>query len=621
VLAIAADGTLSRVVGGGATSGTAADGGPATEASLQIWGLAIDGQGNLFVSEFNENRIRKITPEGIIQTAAGTSHFQGDGGPANQAVLFSPSAVALDDAGGFYIADGFNIAVRHVDASGTIRTVAGSGAAGFSGDGGPAVEARLSNPQGVDRDQAGNVYIADTGNNRIRKVDPQGVISTFAGSGRNGSGGDGGPATDAEFQFLYDVKADSAGNVYVVDAFDNRVRVIDAGGVIRALVGTGESGFSGDGGPATQAQLSFPTEIVIDEAAGNLYIADMNNSRLRVVRPDGTIETQFQIVGSMSGIARDSDGSFYIANSNNNFIERRTAEGGSTTIARGTRGFSGDGGPALPASFSNPQDVAVNGAGDLYVVDTGNHRIRLLTAVPAIPDEALKNAASFGGVSVAPGSIVSLFGVNLADATAVATAKPLPTSLAAATLTLTDSAGTAHAVPLFFVSRGQINCFIPAEATLGPATLTVRDDQGHSASIEITLAAVAPGLFTADASGTGVAAAAVLRVAADGSRTDTLTFAYDANQGFQAVPIDLGASGDAVYLTLFGTGIGNGHSVSVTIGGQAVPVLFAGAQGEFVGLDQANIGPLPRGLLGDGEVPVVYTVEGQDSNTVTINIL
>lgn len=196
----------------------------------------------------------------------------------------------------------------------------------------------------------------------------------------------------------------------------------------------------------------------------------------------------------------------------------------------------------------------------------------------------------------------------------------MPTTLGGATLTLTDSAAAAHDVPLFFVSRGQINCFIPAEAALGTATLTVSDEQGHSASLEIAITAVVPGVFTADSSGVGVATALVLHVAANGTRTDSLTFSFDANQGFQAVPIDLGAAGDQVYLTLFGTGIGSNRTVTVTVGGQAVPLLFAGAQGEFVGLDQANIGPLPRSLAGKGEAPVVLSVEGQDANTVTVNI-
>jgi uncharacterized protein (TIGR03437 family) len=620
VLVVEANATLTRLGGGGTLAGTAADGAQATQAQLLVWGLAVDGQGNIFISEFAANRVRKISPGGVIQTVAGASHLQGDGGAATQAVLFSPDSVTFDGEGGFYIADTANHSVRHVDESGAIRAVAGTGVAGFSGDSGPAAQAMLSNPRAVALDQAGNLYIADQGNGRVRKVDTQGNISTFAGSGAFGSAGDGGPAVNALFRSLSDVKADSEGNVYVVDTGDNRVRVINAAGTIRAFAGTGQAGFSGDGGPATQAQLNFPSEVEIEEAAGNVYIADLFNSRLRVVRSNGTIDTLFQITGSLSGIARDTDGSFYIANSNNDFIERVTADGVSSRTTPGVRGFSGDGGAANLATVSNPQDVTADEAGNLYVADTGNHRIRLLTAVPAIPENALKNAGSFVGDSVAPGSIVSLFGANLAAGTAVATAKPLPTTLAGTALTLTDGAGTVHAVPLFFVSRGQINCFLPAAAALGAATLNLVTDKGGSASTRIQITAVAPGVFTADATGTGVAAAAVVHIAANGARTDSLTFSFDPNQGFRAVPIDMSAAGVQVYLVLFGTGIGNNRNVSVTVGGQAVPVLFAGAQGEFVGLDQANIGPLPQALAGSGEVPVVLTAEGQSANTVTVSI-
>jgi uncharacterized protein (TIGR03437 family) len=620
VLAVAADGMLSRVAGGGATAGTAADGGPATQADLVIWGLAIDAQNNIFVSEHTADRIRKITPDGVIHTVSGASHYQGDGGPATEAVLYNPDSVTPDGEGGFYIADMLNNVVRHVDEAGTIRTVAGNGILGFSGDGGPATQARLAAPQGVAHDQNGDLYIADSGNDRVRKVDTQGMISTFAGTGTNGSAGDGGAATAALFRSLVDVKVDSEGNVYLTDSSDNRVRVIDAAGVIHALAGTGQGGFSGDGGPATQAQLNFPSEVEVDEASGNIYIADEFNGRVRVVRPDGTIGTAVETVGSVRGIARDSDGRIYVANSNNNYIERHAGGEFSRLTLAGSRGLAGDGGPAELATVTNPQDVSLDEAGNLYVADAGNHRIRLLTAVPAIPEGGLKNAASFTGVAVAPNSIVSLFGANLAAGTAVATTKPLPTTLAGTTLTLTDSASSAHAIPLFFVSRGQINCFIPAEAALGAATLRLTNERGDSASLQIEIAPIAPGVFTADSSGVGVAAAVVLRVAGDGSRSDALTFVFDEDEGFQAVPIDLGPAGDQVYLVLFATGIGGNRTVTATVGGEAVPVLFAGAQGEFVGLDQANIGPLPRSLAGRGDAPIVLTVEGLETNTVTVQI-
>ncbi len=244
---------------------------------------------------------------------------------------------------------------------------------------------------------------------------------------------------------------------------------------------------------------------------------------------------------------------------------------------------------------------------------------------------AVTNGASFAVGAVAPEMIVSIFGTELANRTASATVTPLPTSLGGSTFTLTDSTGTGQDMPLFFVSDKQVNAVIPAGTALGDATITVTTAEGGMATaavevgpgdgtprqasdLPLQVASLAPGLFSADATGEGVAAALVLRVKADGSRTIEPVF----DEYLQALPIDLGDT-DEIYLELFGTGIrGYSSAVQVKMRGEDVPLYGAQAQGEFVGLDQVNAGPLPRTLAGRGEVPIELTADGLPANAVTV---
>ncbi|MBS1859407.1 MAG: hypothetical protein JST11_28795, partial [Acidobacteria bacterium] len=285
VLKVNAAGTISAFAGNG-NYGFGGDGGPAAGASLFTpTGLAADSAGNVYIADSLDNRVRKVDPSGTITTAAGngSTGYSGDGGPATSAGIFAPNAVAVDAAGNLYIADSNN-RIRKVDSSGTITTIAG-GAIGFSGDGGPAAGAGLLLPGGLAVDGAGNLYIADIGDNRIRKVNAAGIISTVAGNGTKGFSGDGGPATAAGLNLSSShvgLAVDSTGNLYIPDPGNNRVRGVDAGGSITTVAGNGIAGFSGDGGPATSAGLNHPGDVAVDRS-GNFYIADTSNNRVREV--------------------------------------------------------------------------------------------------------------------------------------------------------------------------------------------------------------------------------------------------------------------------------------------------------------------------------------------------
>ncbi len=405
-------GIISVVAGNGVCS-YSGDGGPATSAALnQPAQMAMDSAGNLYIADFNNGVVRKVTSAGIMSTVAGTGGccYTGDGGPAAKATLFGPTGLAVDSAGNLYIADTEDNAIRKVNSSGIISTVAGTGTAGFSGDGGPATSAQLNNPRGVAVDAAGNIYIGDTSNFRVRKVMPSGIISTIAGTGIQTSSGDGGPAVNANLSFPEGLALDSAGDLYIADYARETIRKINALGIISTVAGNGLNNFGGDGGPATSAALAEPQSVSVDPA-GNLYIADFQNHRVRVVNPAGTITTfAGQILLGNNGpatrallaqpyhVAFDGSGDMYIADIANNMIRKVSAAGIITTYAgTGARGFSGDGGPATSALLSQPEGVAVDASGNVYYSDTPNNRVRKITPGGIISTIAGTGACTFSG--------------------------------------------------------------------------------------------------------------------------------------------------------------------------------------------------------------------------------
>ena len=280
-------GVITTVAGGG--TGDLGDGGPATDATFSTHPMRVTGDrtGSLFVADAHHARIRKIdTAANTITTVAGcgVEGYSGDDGPAVHAQIASPHGTALDRYENIYIADLKNDRIRKVDAStGIITTVAGTGEHGYSGDGGLATDAMLASPIAVYASADGDLYIADHRNSRIRKVDAAtGIITTVAGTGEQGFHGDGGPATQAAISLPRDVALDSNDSLYIADGANNRIRKVDPDGTITTIVGTGRGKFSGDGGPAQKANLSMPYSIALDRD-GNLYIVDTGNRRIRKI--------------------------------------------------------------------------------------------------------------------------------------------------------------------------------------------------------------------------------------------------------------------------------------------------------------------------------------------------
>jgi len=260
------------------------DGRPATDAQLNNpAGLAVDIWGNIYIADKNNNRVRKINQQGIISAFAGTGEagYTGNGGLAVRAELNAPVGLVTDSAGDVFIADAGNNCIRKVNAQGMISTIAGTGVAGFRQKDSVAVNARLNTPTGLAIDSAGNIYVADSWNYRIRKVTTDGRILTLAGTGAAGYGGDGGMDTLALLNLPTSVAVDRAGNLYFSDQGNNVIRSILPNGKVNTIAGTGVDGFSGDGGPATAAQMNAPTGIVLDQEGRNLYVAEQQNNRVR----------------------------------------------------------------------------------------------------------------------------------------------------------------------------------------------------------------------------------------------------------------------------------------------------------------------------------------------------
>ena len=563
-------------------------------------GLAVDAAGNVYLADQNNNVVRKVDTNGVITTFAGTgtAGYSGDGGQAAQAELSGPLGVCVAPSGDIYVNDYGNLRVREISTSGIITTVAGNGSTGDSGDGGPATAAEFVIPIRCAVDSSGNLFIVDQGAFVIRKVDVSGIITTYAGTGAQGFSGDGGQATQAEFNNPTWVTVDAAGNLYVTDQFNYRIRVIDAStGIITTVAGNGDNAFAGDGGPATSASLGYPGGTVVDPS-GALFIVDDSNNRIREVS-GGVI----------------------------------------TTIAgTGTAGYSGDGGAPSQAELDSPFPIALDYAGNLYVGDgvypndATDNRVRVITGVaapltnqtPAIGAGGVVSASDFGEfTSVSPGSWIEIYGSNLAAATqswagADFSGVNAPTSLDGTSVTIGGQAAF-----IDFVSPGQVNALVPSNVATGAQPMTVTVGNLTSAVYSVTVNPVQPGLdsppsFNIDGTQYVVAlfgdgsyvlpAGAIASLASRPAQPGDEIVLYGI--GFGPVTPNIPAGQLVEQATALTS------SFSMSIGGVAVTsVPYSGLAPNFTGLYQFNV-IVPAGT-GSGAVPLTFTV-GDAAGTQTL---
>jgi hypothetical protein len=403
VWSVEADGDTTRYAGTGIAQ-AGADTGPADATSLvSPTSVALDGDGNLFITETGAHRVRKVdAATGTMTTIAGTGApgFSGEGGPATEGQLFSPYGVAVDSTGQVFIADTHNHRIRRVDGAGDIWTAAGTGTSGFSGDGGLGLLATLRLPEGVGFSDSGNLLIADTGNHRVRRVNAAtGVITTIAGTGTGGFSGDGGPGTSAQLHTPRDVAGLAGGGTLVADDGNRRIRLIQ-GGAISTVAGNGSSGTVTDGGVATDAPVGSISGVGAGASAASFVLTsrstlkayEVDGGTISVVAGNGRPSLSGEAVPARQaqldaphGIANDGSGTIWFTEAENGVVRKVAPDGTITRVAGpGVVGVLGDGGPAVDAHLDDPVGVAVDGSGNVFISDVGEHRVRRVDAATGI---------------------------------------------------------------------------------------------------------------------------------------------------------------------------------------------------------------------------------------------
>ena len=528
----------------------------------------------------------------------GKHGFAGDGGSASSALLADAAGLALDAAGNLYIADSSNHRVRKVSADGVIQTLGGTGEFGFSGDNGPAIAAKLWRPQGVGVSR-GNVYIADSFNSRLRVINASGVISTILSN-----------QTALEIWHPRGIAVDALSNVFVADSSENTVVKLSANGTSKTVA----------------QNLNEPTDVAVD-AAGMLYVADTGSHRILKIDPDGNATTVagtgvpgFDGDGGPAtaaslfapeGVAVDAAGQLYVADTGNHRVRVISPRGIIRTAAgTGIAGAAGTGGPAAGAQLNQPSDVAVDASGALYVADKGNDRVVKLTlqagSGPRINVGGVLNAASYTA-ETAPGALFSIFGAELAAGAEQATAMPWPLTLAEASVTVNG-----RAAALYYAGPSQINAQVPYETPLGPAQVIVSVGQTYSAPAPLTVNAAAPEIFQS-APGRALAQNAdySLNGPENAAAAGSMITVYLTGLGLLDNPI---ASGAAAPIELLSRPV---LPVSATVAGQPAEVLFLGMTPGLVGLAQANV-RIPA--LSEGDYPLVVTVGTSPSKPALIAV-
>lgn len=578
-------GTIQTVVGNGAQT-FGGDGGQAAAASLNVAvDVFEDHAGNLFIADQFNHRIRKVAPNGVITTVAGngTGGYSGDNGPAVNAEINTPTGICADPAGNLYIADVGNQRIRKVDISGIITTYAGNGSKGYGGDGGPATEASFYNAVRVAIDLSNNLLVADQSNHRIRSISPSGTITTIAGNGAgtpaNGAfSGDGGPAASASLNNPTAVAVDGSGAIYIADQFNQRIRKIASNGIITTIAGNGSAGFFGDGGPATSASLNYPGALTVD-SSGAVYFNDDVNYRTRRVDSSGAI----------------------------------------TTIAgTGVQGFSGDKGPATSAKLNGNFGVTLDLSGNLYIADSANNRVREIYlavpgAAPSITSAGFTNGASFASGG-SPGGIATIFGSHLTRnliGIVQNSGVPLPMSLAGTTVTVGgENAPGFNAVDV----NGQEQFSFQIPVDLAPGSTQVMLNNGFaSANVQVTLTATQPAIFTIGGNQAAALHAnfSLVSSASPAVQGETI-LVYCTGVGAVSPAAATGAAASSTMLSY------SSAIYTATIGGMNAPVAFSGLAPGFVGLGQVNL-TVPQGAP-SGSQPLVLSGGGMTSPVVMIQI-
>jgi uncharacterized protein (TIGR03437 family) len=613
------NGVISTVAGNG-TLGYSGDNGPAISAQLDApYGVAVDSAGSLYIADSGNNTIRKVS-SGVITTVAGngTQGYSGDNGPATSAQLFTPSWITVDSAGNLYIADIGNNVVRKVSASnGFITTVAGNGTYGFSGDNGQATSAELYGPMGVAVDSAGNLYIADLGNQRIRKVAASnGVITTVAGNGTAGFSGDGAQATSAELNGPYGVAVDPAGNLYIGDIGNNRVRKV-SNGVIATVAGNGTGGYSGDGGAATIAELNQPVGVSLD-SAGNLYIADFLNNRVRLLKPSSCTYS----VGSTSLMAAASGAYFNVS------IQTAASCSWAVTALPGwiaVSGASSGAGSGTVTLVVLPNNTGASLSATVLFAGISVKVTQPAAATAPLPPIAnVVNAANYIGGPVSPGEMVTLFGAAIGPATpAYATTDPATGKLAT-TIGGLQVLFNGIAAPMIYAGPNQVSAVVPYEmAPVASPAVWIKYSGETSNAFQLTSAPTAPGLFTQNASGSGPGAILNQDYSVNGPHNPaakgSIVQVYLTGEG-QTNPA--GVTGAITTATLPPPQVTPAPllAVGVLINGQPASYVYAGEAPELVaGMMQLNV-QIPSNAP-SGDLPITVSIGGNFSqNGVTVSV-
>jgi uncharacterized protein (TIGR03437 family) len=526
ILQIAITTDTIQTIAGTNRYGFSGDSGPAASAQLDYpVGVALDASGSIYVVDQNNDRIRKIASNGVIGTVAGRTPFGGDGGPASAAIMSFPTQAIADTAGNIYFSDSYNHRVRKISTSGTVSTIAGTGACNYTGNNGPAVSATLCAPSGLAFDSSGNLYIADSYNSVIRRIDSLGKITTFAGTGNYADAGDNGPASSASFEFPYGLVFDGSGNLYVSDSDANRVRKINSGGTITAFAGTGKYGSTGDGGLATAALLNTPQFLAAD-SSGNIYIADEYNYRVRKVT-GGIMSTAAGLetccgtgtnaantfIGSPGGLAVDAAGELFISFPFENQVGKVSATGAYSVIAgTGKVGSSGDAGLAVEAAMEEPAGLWVDASGLVYLADAANCRIRTLT-----PDTPAAFAIQAGDGQTAA------TGAALANPLTVAVTFRAGVGVAAlpVTFAVTSGSATLSVTTSYTDATGTAGVALTMGSTPGPVVVTATFAGFSPVQFHLTATAptTGPTIVSGGVDGAGGSVPAIAQISPGGLAT------------------------------------------------------------------------------------------------------